>query len=356
VRAAHCVGTPPDTPESVRPNKTVVVKRSAALSTDGMLFAQRLGRFCAERSAEYAASHCDLLDPSLTPQSPAPTPQRKDRGLAGISTGEAAGDGGGAVGAVGALFPEPAGDLAGLFAEPAGGSTPLHRRTTSFDDVKDNELAEKLDAAVADGRLAEEATNAAFQVAVFTSTLPRCVQTASFVQTTEGRPRITSALNPVDRGNAYGLDEEQFERQYPDCVRRMRADVRHTRFPGGESYADLLQRVEPFLIELEQQTCVLAARAVRARERWQARESCARTWMGGVGHGVTRRARERARMCAPDAHSETRASAARLCLWSRTCRCCKRCRRTLRAQRSRRRSTRPSRTTRCCSSHRQRRR
>ena len=32
-------------------------------------------------------------------------------------------------------------------------------------------------------------------------------------------------------------------------------DVRGTRYPGGESYADLIERLEPLLIELEQQTC-----------------------------------------------------------------------------------------------------
>ena len=63
-----------------------------------------------------------------------------------------------------------------------------------------------------------------------------------------------SALNPVDRGTAYGLTEDQFASQFPEDVARWRADMRHTRFPGGESYADLLQRIEPFLIELEQQT------------------------------------------------------------------------------------------------------
>ena len=41
---------------------------------------------------------------------------------------------------------------------------------------------------------------------------------------------------------------------FPTLFERWRNDVRHTRFPGGESYADLLQRIEPFLIELEQQT------------------------------------------------------------------------------------------------------
>ena len=40
----------------------------------------------------------------------------------------------------------------------------------------------------------------------------------------------------------------------PDEYARWRRDIRHQRFLGGESYHDLIQRLEPVLMELEQQT------------------------------------------------------------------------------------------------------
>lgn len=89
--------------------------------------------------------------------------------------------------------------------------------------------------------------------AVFTSTLPRAMQTAALVDC-NSRPQATSALNPIDRGSAYWLTDEQFMAEMPEVASRWREDMRNTRFPGGESYADLYARVEPFLIELEQQT------------------------------------------------------------------------------------------------------
>uniref|UniRef100_A0A7S2DLS0 Uncharacterized protein n=1 Tax=Haptolina brevifila TaxID=156173 RepID=A0A7S2DLS0_9EUKA len=89
--------------------------------------------------------------------------------------------------------------------------------------------------------------------AIFTSTLPRAIQTAAFVPRSR-RPLASSALNPLDRGTAYGLTEEQFRSRMADDYQCWRNDVRHTRFPGGESYQDLQVRLEPLLIELEQQT------------------------------------------------------------------------------------------------------
>ena len=253
VRAAHCDGTPPATPEAVRRNKTVVVKRSANLSKEGLKFARRLGRFCGERCAEFASSNAELYDTANpTSQQPTPDPSR----MASLSNGNLQMLGMGFNGSNGSSPEAPQrhalrvdisanslmdeGGLAGLLG---GSSTDLA-------------LLESLDAAVADGRLAEDAVNPAFQCSVFTSTLPRCMQTAQFVQTADGEGQVqaTSALNPVDRGTAYGLTEDQFATSFPDDFARQKANVRHVRFPGGESYADLLQRVEPFLIELEQQT------------------------------------------------------------------------------------------------------
>jgi len=261
VRAAHCDGTPPATPESARPSKTVVVKRSAALSTEGLKFAKRLGRFCAERCVEFAASNAEVYE-EPTSQQPTPNMPSRMASLSGtnlhvLAMAELSGSESSSpqaprpVPRSGSLCGEsPAacgegGGLGGSLGGVLGGSSAL-----------DLSLVASLDAAVADGRLAENTLNPAFQCSVFTSTLPRAMQTAQFVQTSDGAGQVqaSSALNPIDRGTAYGLTEDQFASQHPEEFARQKNDVRHVRFPGGESYADLLQRVEPFLIELEQQT------------------------------------------------------------------------------------------------------
>ena len=276
VRSAQAEGvTPPGTPESDRPNKLVVVKRSAGLSSDGLMFAQRLARFVEQKCAEFANAHAELYDGTPTPQPPMPSQINSTAANPQLSSSPPSSGLQGATpnrqrtGGCGGLTPTEAAAVGAYRTSPPSESPTSQRpqrRTTSGEWMSasadlsghsmDILLAQELDAAAAEGRLAEDAANPAFHCAVFTSTLPRAIQTASFVEVAEenGRPHATPALNPIDRGVAYGLTEEQFERQLPEDFERWRNDVRHTRFPGGESYADLLQRIEPFLIELEQQT------------------------------------------------------------------------------------------------------
>jgi len=199
VRAAHCEdagdgGTPNSSgepSESAFPSRrqgsqTVIVPRAAALSEEGLLFAQRLGAFVRARCVE----HHVASDATLTQQREAP----------------------------------PA---------TAGAGT--------ADSMRPESTVSSVDAMSESGCV------------IYTSTLPRAIQTASFVPRLT-RPHATSTLNPLDRGVAYGLTEEAFATGMAEDYARWRADLRHTRFPGGESYSDLIARLEPTLIELEQQT------------------------------------------------------------------------------------------------------
>ena len=211
VRAAHCVGTPDaataDGADGAADgqssgSKTVIVARSAGLSEEGLRFAQRLGRFCNRRCAEFTRQQDS---------------NEGEPGLPTITEGVASLGGG-----------EPS-------AAPLGGMA-MDGRSVS------GEWSAVLDDPLPSG------------CAVFTSTLPRAIQTAACIETGTLPPNASSALNPIDRGTAYGLTEDQFAEQQPEAFARWSADPRHTRFPGGESYADLISRIEPLLIELEQQT------------------------------------------------------------------------------------------------------
>ena len=78
------------------------------------------------------------------------------------------------------------------------------------------------------------------------------MQTATFVPSRG--PQTTSALNPLDKGVCNGRTDADFKREMPREHARWRSDVRHARYPGGESFNDLILRVEGVLIDIEQQT------------------------------------------------------------------------------------------------------
>ncbi|KAF4034617.1 Histidine phosphatase superfamily (branch 1) [Phytophthora infestans] len=87
---------------------------------------------------------------------------------------------------------------------------------------------------------------------VMTSTLPRAVQTADFLPCVKRMQMAT--LNPLDKGECYGLTMDQMKEQMPEAFAAYEQDPWRTRFPGGESYQDLMLRLEPILIDIEQHT------------------------------------------------------------------------------------------------------
>uniref|UniRef100_A0A7S1SC48 6-phosphofructo-2-kinase domain-containing protein n=1 Tax=Alexandrium catenella TaxID=2925 RepID=A0A7S1SC48_ALECA len=82
-------------------------------------------------------------------------------------------------------------------------------------------------------------------IAVFTCTHRRGLELAERL----GGGRVRTSLNPQDRGICFGLTAEEVAECAPDVL----ADPLHKRFAGGESLADMLQRLVPTLIEVEQE-------------------------------------------------------------------------------------------------------
>lgn len=87
---------------------------------------------------------------------------------------------------------------------------------------------------------------------IMCSTMPRSYQTAQF-----NNPNFTveqfSALNPLDKGDYAGLELYDIKERDPEFYSMLSADPFGTRFPGGESYQDLVHRLESPLIDMEQQ-------------------------------------------------------------------------------------------------------
>lgn len=85
-------------------------------------------------------------------------------------------------------------------------------------------------------------------VVVWTSSLKRAVQTA---EPLGRRSWPWRALDEIDAGVCDAMSYAQIEQQMPDEYASRKRDKFHYRYPRGESYQDVIQRLDPVIIELE---------------------------------------------------------------------------------------------------------
>ncbi len=85
---------------------------------------------------------------------------------------------------------------------------------------------------------------------VWTSTLRRTVQTALPIT---AKPLAFRALDEIDAGVCDGMTYEQIREQMPDVDAARKPDKFRYRYPRGESYEDVIQRLDPLIIQLERQ-------------------------------------------------------------------------------------------------------
>ena len=101
---------------------------------------------------------------------------------------------------------------------------------------------------------------------VWTSTLRRTIQTAAPTCDALGvEPGDWKALDEIDSGVCDGMTYEEIAERMPDEFAARETDKLRYRYPGGESYEDVIQRLDRVIVELERyQTPVLvvAHRAV----------------------------------------------------------------------------------------------
>lgn len=89
---------------------------------------------------------------------------------------------------------------------------------------------------------------------VWTSTLRRTIQTAARLP----YPKLQwKALDELDAGVCDGMTYNEIEDQYPEDFINRDQDKFNYRYPGGESYRDVVVRLEPVMMELERQENVL---------------------------------------------------------------------------------------------------
>ncbi|CAH1784417.1 unnamed protein product [Owenia fusiformis] len=89
---------------------------------------------------------------------------------------------------------------------------------------------------------------------VWTSQMKRTGQTAAGVRA----PKMAwKALNEIDAGVCEEMTYEEIQEKYPHEFAMRDQDKYHYRYPKGESYQDLVARLEPVIMELERQENVL---------------------------------------------------------------------------------------------------
>eukprot|EP00536_Pseudo-nitzschia_multiseries_P012412 jgi/Psemu1/68288/estExt_Genemark1.C_4730024 len=95
-------------------------------------------------------------------------------------------------------------------------------------------------------------SGAAFPLKIFSSTMPRAAETVDW-DDYEFPVDELSTLNPMDKGDFAGKELLEIQSSNPEWYSRLEKDPFHTRFPGGESYKDLILRLESVVVDLEQQ-------------------------------------------------------------------------------------------------------
>lgn len=91
---------------------------------------------------------------------------------------------------------------------------------------------------------------------VWTSLAMHAIDTTAFI-TNYVPQEHWKALNELDPGVAEDLTYEEFLDKYPEDYRKRVNDKYHYRFLYGESYLDVVSRLEPVIMELERQQNVL---------------------------------------------------------------------------------------------------
>lgn len=96
------------------------------------------------------------------------------------------------------------------------------------------------------------------KIVIWTSTLRRTIQSARHLIAETGFEKLEwKALDELDSGVCDGLTYEQIAEKYPEDFAARDEDKYNYRYRGGESYRDVVIRLEPIIMELERSENVI---------------------------------------------------------------------------------------------------
>lgn len=121
-----------------------------------------------------------------------------------------------------------------------GGDSPLSARGLAFSKA----LNDYVGSGGLDGNSSEE-------ICIWTSTMRRARETGAEVRC----KRLVEwrALREIEVGVCDGLSYDQVKLRFPEEYRSRQQDKLRYRYPRGESYLDVIARLEPVIFELERQ-------------------------------------------------------------------------------------------------------
>ncbi|KAL2847450.1 HbrB-domain-containing protein [Aspergillus pseudoustus] len=108
------------------------------------------------------------------------------------------------------------------------------------------------------GLLRKSGVPANTKLVIWTSTLKRTIQTARHLAAETRYEKLEwKALDELDSGVCDGLTYEEIAEQYPEDFAARDEDKYNYRYRGGESYRDVVIRLEPIIMELERSENVI---------------------------------------------------------------------------------------------------
>jgi 6-phosphofructo-2-kinase len=103
--------------------------------------------------------------------------------------------------------------------------------------------------------LSTDAAAADKNFCVWTSMLKRSVQSAEWFDEDEFDVKQMRMLDELSVGNLDGMTYDEIRTKYADEYEQRKRDRLHYRYPGsGESYLDLVHRLQPVIVEVERMT------------------------------------------------------------------------------------------------------
>lgn len=91
-----------------------------------------------------------------------------------------------------------------------------------------------------------------FPCKIMASTMPRSWQTVLWDGLSPHDVTVCSNLNPLDKGDFAGMELDEVKQDHSQWHEKFEKNPYNTRFPGGECYRDLVNRLESVIIDLEQ--------------------------------------------------------------------------------------------------------
>ena len=90
-----------------------------------------------------------------------------------------------------------------------------------------------------------------FCIKIFTSSLKRTKETAMYLSNNKHKVIEKKCLDEIDAGLYDSLTYDDIKERYPEDYEMRKNDKLNYRYPRGESYKDLILRVEKIIMDIE---------------------------------------------------------------------------------------------------------